>query len=198
MVIALTNIAQSYAKTKHFQQKLSFSCKKVRNHCNASEIVPDFIVVVFGSFDIRLDNTFTHVCPISAVLCDVPWFVRVCFCCVVIFLACRRIARSCSSDALYMFKLRARNRAPRGNFRDNVHLKAQCLVSILVGWMQLASVGVCLLSSCKVRYPQNKNIFKNSLKVKHLSLCIKYMMIFGVTVEEIDSLRRKNNFCKTI
>jgi len=64
--------------------------------------------------------------------------------------------------------------------------------------MQLASVGVCLLSSCKVRYPQNKNIFKNSLKVKHLSLCIKYMMIFGVTVEEIDSLRRKNNFCKTI
>jgi len=24
----------------------------------------------------------------------------------------------------------------------------------------------CLLSSCKVRYPQNKNIFKKSLKVK--------------------------------
>ena len=116
MVIALTNNAQSYAKTKHFQQKLSFSCKKVRNHCNASEIFPDFIVVVFGSFDIRLDNTFTHVCPISAVLCDVPWFVRVCFCFVVIFLACRRIAGSCSSDALYMFKLRARNRAPQGQF----------------------------------------------------------------------------------
>ena len=30
--------------------------------------------------------------------------------------------------------------------------------------------GVCLLSSCKVRYPQNKNIFEKSLKVKSLSL----------------------------
>ena len=41
--------------------------------------------------------------------------------------------------------------------------------------------GVCLLSSCKVRYPQNK-----SLKVKMLSLDIEYMMFFGVTVQEID------------
>ena len=32
--------------------------------------------------------------------------------------------------------------------------------------------GVCLLSSCKVRYPQNKNILKNSSKVKMLSLNI--------------------------
>ena len=46
--------------------------------------------------------------------------------------------------------------------------------------------GVCLLSSCKVRSPQNKNIFENSLKVKMLSLDIKYMMFFGVTVQEID------------
>jgi len=46
--------------------------------------------------------------------------------------------------------------------------------------------GVCLLSSCKVRYPQNKNIFENSLNVKMLSLDIKYMMFFGVTVQEID------------
>ena len=41
--------------------------------------------------------------------------------------------------------------------------------------------GVCLLSSCKVRYPQNK-----SIKVKMLSLDIEYMMFFGVTVQEID------------
>ena len=46
--------------------------------------------------------------------------------------------------------------------------------------------GVCLLSSCKVRYPQNKNILENSLEVKLLSLDIKYMMFFGVTVQEID------------
>ena len=46
--------------------------------------------------------------------------------------------------------------------------------------------GVCLLSSCKVRYPQNKNIFEKSLKVKILSLDIKYMMFFDVTVQEID------------
>jgi len=46
--------------------------------------------------------------------------------------------------------------------------------------------GVCLLSSCKVRYPQNKNIFEKSLKVKMLFLDIKYMMFFSVTVQEID------------
>jgi len=46
--------------------------------------------------------------------------------------------------------------------------------------------GVYLLSSCKVRYPQNKNIFFKSLKVKVLSLDIKYMMFFGVTVQKID------------
>ena len=41
--------------------------------------------------------------------------------------------------------------------------------------------GVCLLSSSKVRYPQNK-----SSKVKLLSIHIKYMMFFGVTVQEIE------------
>ena len=46
--------------------------------------------------------------------------------------------------------------------------------------------GVYLLSSCKVRNPQNKNIFFKSLKVKVLSLDIKYMMFFGVTVQKID------------
>ena len=51
--------------------------------------------------------------------------------------------------------------------------------------MLIATVewGVCLLSSCKVRYPQNKNILEN---VKILSLDIKYMMFVGVTVQEID------------
>jgi len=46
--------------------------------------------------------------------------------------------------------------------------------------------GVCLLSSCKVRYLQNKNIFFKSSKVKILSLDIKYMMLFGVIVQIID------------
>ena len=34
--------------------------------------------------------------------------------------------------------------------------------------------------------PQNKNIPKKSLKVKMLSLDIKYMMYCDVTVQEID------------
>jgi len=42
--------------------------------------------------------------------------------------------------------------------------------------------GVCLLCNCKVRYPQNKNILFKSFKLKVLSLDIKYMMLFGVTV----------------
>jgi len=46
--------------------------------------------------------------------------------------------------------------------------------------------GVCLLSSCKVRYPQNKNICLKYSKVKILSLDIKYMTFFGVTVQTID------------
>ena len=45
---------------------------------------------------------------------------------------------------------------------------------------------VCLLSSCKVRYPQNKDICKIVLKVNILSVDIKYMMFFGVTVQGID------------
>ena len=56
--------------------------------------------------------------------------------------------------------------------------------------------GVCLLSSNKVRYPHNKNIGEKYLKVKLLSLDIKYMMFFGVTVHGIDYLRRKNKFKK--
>jgi len=45
--------------------------------------------------------------------------------------------------------------------------------------------GVCLLSSCKVCYPQNK-IKNKSLTVNILFLDIKYMTFFGVTVQEID------------
>ena len=48
--------------------------------------------------------------------------------------------------------------------------------------------GVCLLSSCKVRYPQNKNNFQKTSKVKILSSDIKNMMLFGVTVQEIDCM----------
>ena len=46
--------------------------------------------------------------------------------------------------------------------------------------------GICLQSSSKERYPVNKNIKKNYFKVKILSLDIKYMIFFGVTVQEID------------
>ena len=46
--------------------------------------------------------------------------------------------------------------------------------------------GVCLLFSCKVRYPQNKNLFETFLRVNILSLDIKYILFFGVTVQEID------------
>jgi len=50
--------------------------------------------------------------------------------------------------------------------------------------LQLANGGVCLLSSCKVRYV--KTLFEKKLKVKIVSLDIKYLMFFGVTVQEID------------
>ena len=47
--------------------------------------------------------------------------------------------------------------------------------------------GVCLLSSCKVCYPQNnKKYYKNIYRLNCLSLDIKYMMFFVVTVREID------------
>jgi len=46
--------------------------------------------------------------------------------------------------------------------------------------------GVCLLSSCKVHYSQNKTIFFKSSKVKILSSDIKDMMFFGVSVQDID------------
>ena len=40
--------------------------------------------------------------------------------------------------------------------------------------------GVCLLSSCKERYPPNKNIFWNALKVKQFSSENRYVMFFDV------------------
>jgi len=69
-----------------------------------------------------------------------------------------------------------------GNFRDNVFfLKAQCLASILVGWLQVASVVcVCYLA---VKYVTIK---RKSSKVKILSLDINDMMFFGVTIQAID------------
>ena len=44
--------------------------------------------------------------------------------------------------------------------------------------------GVCQLPSGKVRYTENN--FQNVLKVKIISSYIKFMMFFGVTVQEID------------
>ena len=64
-------------------------------------------------------------------------------------------------------------------------LKAQWLASILVGWLQLASGAfVCYLAVKYVTF-KIKNKFKK-IKVKMLSLDIKYMMFFGVTVQEND------------
>jgi len=54
--------------------------------------------------------------------------------------------------------------------------------------------GVCLLYSCKVRYPQIKNIFFKSSRVKVLSLGIKYMMFFGVIVQERNLLIEKKKY----
>jgi len=71
----------------------------------------------------------------------------------------------------------------------HTYASRQCLSESLmsgeyfVRLIATAEWGVCLLSSCKVK---NKNIFEKSLKVKILSLDIKYMMFFGVTVQEID------------
>ena len=63
--------------------------------------------------------------------------------------------------------------------------KAQCLASILVGWLQLASVAfVCYLAVKYFTFKIKKKIKK--IKVKILSLDIKYMMFLGVTVREID------------
>ena len=60
------------------------------------------------------------------------------------------------------------------------------LESILVGWLQLASGAfVCYLA---VKYFNLKIMFSVTkyLKVKMLSLDIKYMTFFGVTLREID------------
>ena len=73
-----------------------------------------------------------------------------------------------------------------GIFETMFFLKAQCLASILVGWLQLASgVVVCYLA---VKYVtiKIKIFWKKSLKVKILSLDITYVMFFGVSVQEID------------
>ena len=68
------------------------------------------------------------------------------------------------------------------------------MASILVGWLQLATGAcVCYLA---VKYVTLKIKNKNkSLTVNILFLDIKYMTLFGVTVQEIDLLRRKHKFC---
>ena len=63
------------------------------------------------------------------------------------------------------------------NFRDNVFSESPMSDEYFVRSIATGEWGVCLVSSCKVRYPQNKNIFLNSLTVKILSLDIKYMML---------------------
>ena len=88
-----------------------------------------------------------------------------------------------------VYKLRDRNTfAPsRGDLETMFFLKAQSMSGEFFGRLiATGKWGVCLLSSCKVRHPQNKNIFQKTLKVKMLSSDIKYMMFFGVNVQEID------------
>ena len=60
------------------------------------------------------------------------------------------------------------------------------MASILVGWLQLATGAFVCYLAVKYVTLKIKNIFFKSLKVKVLSLDIKYMMFFGVTVQEID------------
>ena len=64
-------------------------------------------------------------------------------------------------------------------------MKAQCLGSILVGGLQLASGAfVCYLAVKRVTFKIKNKFF--ILKVKLLSSDITYMVFFGVTVHEID------------
>ena len=72
------------------------------------------------------------------------------------------------------------------NFRDNVFSESPKSGEYFGRLIATGEWGVCLLSSCKLRYPKNKNLFEKSLRVKMLSLNIKYKMFFGVTVQEID------------
>ena len=89
-----------------------------------------------------------------------------------------------------MYRLRARNTfalpQPRGEFSRQCFSESPMAGEYFGRLIATGECGVCLLYSCKVLYPQNKNILEKSLKVKLLSLDIKYMMFFGVTVQEID------------
>ena len=59
-----------------------------------------------------------------------------------------------------------------GNFRDNVFSESPMSGEYLGRLIATVEWGVCLLSSCKVRYPQNINNFQKTLKVKMLSTYI--------------------------
>ena len=88
-------------------------------------------------------------------------------------------------NAFNTYMLRARNilASPRGNFRDNVFIKAKCMASILVGWLQLASRAFVCYLAVKYATLKIKNNFGNTLKVNILSSEIKYVMFFGGTVQ---------------
>ena len=84
-------------------------------------------------------------------------------------------------------RLRTRNTfAPNsGNCRDNGFSESPLFGEYFGKLNATGEWGVCLLSTCKVRYPKNKIIIKSS-KVKILSFDIKHIMFFGVTVQEVD------------
>ena len=87
-----------------------------------------------------------------------------------------------------LFRLRARNTfaPPWGIFETFFSSESPISGEYFGRLIATGEWDVCLLSSCKVRYPKNKNSFKKYCKVNILSLDIKYMMFFGVTVQDID------------
>ena len=97
-----------------------------------------------------------------------------------------KIFNKINSDKITTNRLRARNTfaPPGGIFQTMFFLKAQCLASILVGWLQLASEAFVCYLAVKYVTIQINIYFLNSLKIKILSLDIKYMMFFGVNVQE--------------
>ena len=84
-------------------------------------------------------------------------------------------------------RLRARNTfaPPQGEFLRQWFSESPISDKYFGRLIATGKCGVCLLSSCTVRYPKTNYFFK-SLKVKMLSLYIKCMMFFGVTIHKID------------
>ena len=66
-------------------------------------------------------------------------------------------------------RLRARNTFAQGEFSRQCFSESTMSGEYFGRLIATGECGVCLLYSCKVRYPQNKDILKKSLKIKILS-----------------------------